>query len=119
MRHFTYISTATNTAETLARNFSEILFFKKTKLKTPQWALAWSLFLSFALLTMSTNLYAQTVDSDGDGIADSIDLDDDNDGILDTDESSCQYGLAVNKAGVLVSKPATIIYTFNNNTLSN
>jgi hypothetical protein len=44
----------------LARNFSEILFFKKTKAKTPQWALAWSLFLSFALLTMSTSLTAQT-----------------------------------------------------------
>jgi hypothetical protein len=119
MRQFTYISTTTNRAHTLAHNLSEILFLKKTKAKTPQWALAWTLFLSFALLAMSTNLYAQTVDTDGDGIADSIDLDDDNDGILDTDESSCQYGLAVNKAGVLVSKPATINYTFNNNTLSN
>ncbi len=62
MRHFTYISTATRTAQIVVRNFSEILFFKKPKLKTPQWALAWTLFLSFALLAMSTNLYAQTTD---------------------------------------------------------
>jgi len=36
-----------------------------------------------------TNLSAQTVDSDGDGIANNIDLDDDNDGILDTVEDVC------------------------------
>jgi hypothetical protein len=84
MRHFTYISTATRTAQIVVRNLSEKLFFNN---QASQWALVWSLFLSFALLTMSTNLYAQTVDSDGDGIADSIDLDDDNDGILDTVEN--------------------------------
>jgi hypothetical protein len=55
MRQFTYISTATNRAQTLAHNFSEILFFKKTKLKTSQLSLVWSLFLSFALLTMATS----------------------------------------------------------------
>jgi hypothetical protein len=60
MRHFTYISTATNRAQIVARNLSEILFFKKTKAKTPQWALAWLLFLSFAFLTIASNLRAQT-----------------------------------------------------------
>ena len=60
MRHFTYISTTTNRAQILAHNLSEILFYKKTKLKTPQWALAWTLFLSFAFLTIATSLTAQT-----------------------------------------------------------
>jgi hypothetical protein len=36
-------------------------------------------------------------DTDGDGIQDIIDLDDDNDGILDAVESNCQYGIVVNK----------------------
>ncbi|CAN1578617.1 hypothetical protein MCERE19_04373 [Spirosomataceae bacterium] len=58
-------------------------------------------------------------DTDGDGIQDIIDLDDDNDGILDAVESNCQYGIVVNKTGVIISKPATINYTFNGNTLSN
>ncbi|WP_405608882.1 T9SS type A sorting domain-containing protein [Polaribacter sp. Asnod1-A03] len=31
----------------------------------------------------------QTIDTDGDGIADNIDIDDDNDGILDTEEYNC------------------------------
>jgi hypothetical protein len=60
MRHFTYISTATNRAQIVVRNLSEKLFFKKTKAKTPQWALAWLLFLSFAFLTIASNLRAQT-----------------------------------------------------------
>ncbi len=41
------------------------------------------LFLGLLLTGMPT-VYAQ--DTDGDGVADSVDLDDDNDGILDTDE---------------------------------
>ncbi len=117
MRHFTYISTATRTAQIVVRNLSEKLFFNN---QASQWALAWSLFLSFALLTMSTNLYAQTVDTDGDGIVDSIDIDDDNDGVLDTVENNCPAeGQVVNKTGVIISKPATIDYTFNSNALSN
>lgn len=60
MRQFTYISTATRTAQIVARNFSEILFFKKPKLKTPQRALAWSVFLSFVFLSIATSLTAQT-----------------------------------------------------------
>jgi hypothetical protein len=101
----------------VVRNLSEKLFFNN---QASQWALAWSLFLSFALLTMSTNLYAQTVDTDGDGIVDSIDIDDDNDGVLDTVENNCPAeGQVVNKTGVIISKPATIDYTFNSNALSN
>jgi hypothetical protein len=60
MRQFTYISTTTNRAQTLAHNLSEILFFKKPKLKTPQRALAWSVFLSFVFLSIATSLTAQT-----------------------------------------------------------
>jgi hypothetical protein len=60
MRQFTYISTTTNRAQTLAHNLSEILFFKKTKIKTSQLSLVWSLFLSFAFLTIATSLRAQT-----------------------------------------------------------
>jgi hypothetical protein len=60
MRHFTYISTATNRAQIVARNLSEILFFNHIKAKIPQRALAWSLFLSVAFLTIATSLTAQT-----------------------------------------------------------
>jgi large repetitive protein len=60
MRHFTYISTATNRAQIVARNLSEILFFNHIKAKIPQRALAWSLFLSVAFLTIATSLSAQT-----------------------------------------------------------
>lgn len=37
----------------------------------------------------TVNVIGNTIDSDGDGIADFCDLDDDNDGILDTDEGFC------------------------------
>lgn len=33
--------------------------------------------------------YAAAIDTDGDGFADDVDTDDDNDGILDTDEGFC------------------------------
>ena len=54
----------------------------------------------FLLLFLGTNisLYAQcadtspTGDCDGDGIANGVDLDDDNDGLLDTDEYDCPVG---------------------------
>ncbi len=39
-------------------------------------------FLTLILYAFTTPIYAQ--DSDGDGINDNVDLDDDNDGILDT-----------------------------------
>ena len=44
------------------------------------------LLLLFIVLFFSTSVFSQTTDTDGDGIADVIDLDDDNDGILDSDE---------------------------------
>jgi hypothetical protein len=60
MRHFTYISTATKSAQIVVRNLSEKLFFNHIKAKIPQRALAWSLFLSVAFLTIATSLSAQT-----------------------------------------------------------
>ncbi|MFK8060884.1 MAG: hypothetical protein AB8B78_12435, partial [Polaribacter sp.] len=42
--------------------------------------------LLFFIFAAPVQLYAQ--DTDGDGIADTVDLDDDNDGILDADEGA-------------------------------
>lgn len=47
---------------------------------------------------------SQNPDSDGDGIANSCDLDDDNDGILDTDEGRCT---SLSKTGTWTSSSAT------------
>ncbi|BDB56358.1 hypothetical protein SHINM13_06540 [Flavobacterium ammonificans] len=58
------------------------------------------------------------IDTDNDGIGDIIDLDDDNDGILDATELVCTQQLTA-KAGVLVTRPSTINYSFNGNTLAN
>ena len=57
-------------------------------------------------------------DSDGDGIPDAIDLDDDNDGILDTIEENCTVSIT-SKTGLIITKPSTINYTFNSNTITN
>jgi gliding motility-associated-like protein len=57
-------------------------------------------------------------DTDGDGVTDVIDLDDDNDGVLDTIEDNCTIAI-VNKTGLIITKPSTINYTFNGNTISN
>ena len=46
----------------------------------------YNLFLFFSVFVFAVNSYAQ--DTDGDNIINSIDLDDDNDGILDSSE--CQ-----------------------------
>jgi len=46
------------------------------------------LLIMLSFLLASTISYAQ--DTDGDNVVDTIDLDDDNDGILDTDEGVCQ-----------------------------
>ncbi|MBM7418803.1 MULTISPECIES: FG-GAP repeat domain-containing protein [Chryseobacterium] len=56
------------------------------------------------------------LDTDGDGVGDLIDIDDDNDGVLDTLEQNCPNG---SKTGVIVTKPAAINYNFNGNTLAN
>ncbi|TRZ77040.1 MAG: hypothetical protein D4R94_03680, partial [Chitinophagaceae bacterium] len=57
-------------------------------------------------------------DTDGDGVTDVLDLDDDNDGILDTIEDNCSV-IVVNKTGAIITKPSTINYTFNGNTIAN
>ena len=57
-------------------------------------------------------------DTDGDGIPDAIDLDDDNDGILDTIEENCTVSIT-SKSGLIITKPSTINYTFNSNTIAN
>ena len=46
------------------------------------------------------------------------DLDDDNDGVLDTIEDNCSV-IVVNKTGAIITKPSTINYTFNGNTIAN
>jgi hypothetical protein len=57
-------------------------------------------------------------DTDTDGIPDLDDLDDDNDGILDTAENNCSIAV-VNKTGTVITKPSSINYTFNSNTVAN
>jgi hypothetical protein len=57
-------------------------------------------------------------DTDGDGVSDVLDLDDDNDGVLDATELACAEQIT-SKTGVIVSKPSTINYYFNSNTLAN
>uniref|UniRef100_UPI0029310868 Ig-like domain-containing protein n=1 Tax=Pedobacter gandavensis TaxID=2679963 RepID=UPI0029310868 len=52
------------------------------------------------------------VDTDGDGILDLVDIDDDNDGIPDIMEESCIVNVA-SKTGIVVSKPSTINYNFD------
>ena len=70
----------------------------------------------FFLTGISSITYAQTVggvnssdDFDGDGIINSIDLDDDNDGVLDSHESICAASL-MNKTGITVTSPVTWTY---------
>jgi gliding motility-associated-like protein len=57
-------------------------------------------------------------DTDGDGISDINDLDDDNDGILDIIEDNCSTTV-VNKTGLIITKPSTINFTFNGSTIAN
>ncbi|WP_461783613.1 beta strand repeat-containing protein, partial [Prosthecobacter sp.] len=58
-------------------------------------------------------LLSGCADTDSDGINNVFDLDDDNDGVLDTVESACLYNQVVSKTGVIVTKSATVGYTFN------
>ena len=57
-------------------------------------------------------------DTDGDGVLNTIDIDDDNDGVLDATELACTQPVT-SKTGLIITKPATINYTFNGNTISN
>jgi gliding motility-associated-like protein len=58
------------------------------------------------------------LDSDNDNVPDYLDLDDDNDGILDTIEDNCSTSV-VSKTGTIITKPSTINYSFNGNTIAN
>lgn len=65
----------------------------------------------------NSNILNACLDTDGDGVGDLIDIDDDNDGVLDVMEQNCPNG---SKAGVVVTKPAAITYTFSGSqTLAN
>ncbi|MEY4011433.1 MAG: hypothetical protein RIT22_557, partial [Bacteroidota bacterium] len=66
----------------------------------------------------NTALVNACTDTDSDGIMDVKDIDDDNDGVLDATELACAEQI-IPKTGVIVTKPATINYTFNANTLAN
>ncbi|MHA8094494.1 tandem-95 repeat protein [Aquirufa lenticrescens] len=72
---------------------------------------------------VSVFAFAQTVggttagdDFDGDGIINSVDIDDDNDGVLDTDEWICAPSL-MSKTGISVS--STVAWGYNSTTLAN
>ena len=69
----------------------------------------------FQLVSMFA--FSQTVgginpsdDFDGDGIINSVDIDDDNDGILDEVENNCTMPYISPKTGITVSSPATWNY---------
>lgn len=74
------------------------------------------LVLILFLFSFST-ISAQTVDTDGDGIVDQLDLDDDNDGILDRDED-CAY-LAQNSSGAWIGQTTSTATVSRNGTLTN
>ncbi|WP_395806168.1 hypothetical protein, partial [Daejeonella sp.] len=73
-----------------------------------------STYLDFALV----NTLNACIDTDGDSIADVKDIDDDNDGVLDTVELPCEIQI-VNKTGVIITKPSTINYSFNGSSTVN
>lgn len=64
-----------------------------------------AVFLSIMIFTSFQQLSAQSSDVDGDGVTNSLDLDDDNDGILDADE--CQASNKIT-AGVFPTSGSTI-----------
>lgn len=65
---------------------------------------------SYTYQYANNNALNACIDTDGDGVGDLIDIDDDNDGVLDTLEQNCPNG---SKTGVIVTKPAAITYTFS------
>ena len=66
------------------------------------------------LIAYTSNLNDCNIDSDGDGIADWIDIDDDNDGILDEDESCPQkIGGRSPRLGFLFQESPSKVYTID------
>ncbi|WP_265429741.1 hypothetical protein [Chryseobacterium sp. YIM B08800] len=73
---------------------------------------------TYNIYAINANINACT-DTDGDGIRDVFDIDDDNDGILDTTEEVCSASIT-SKSDITVSIPSTISYTlFSPRTLPN
>jgi hypothetical protein len=64
-----------------------------------------SIYTEYALSTTKN----ACLDTDGDGVTDLVDIDDDNDGVLDAQESTCASSL-MPKTGITVTSPATWIY---------
>jgi hypothetical protein len=58
------------------------------------------------------------IDTDRDGVGNLLDLDDDNDGVLDTVEENCSI-VTTSKTGIIITKPATINYSYNSNNITN
>jgi CshA-type fibril repeat protein len=58
------------------------------------------------------------LDTDNDGLGNLLDLDDDNDGVLDTVEENCSI-VTTSKTGIIITKPATINYSYNSNNITN
>jgi hypothetical protein len=58
------------------------------------------------------------LDTDNDGVGNLFDLDDDNDGVLDTVEENCSI-ITTSKTGLIIRKPATINYSYNSNAITN
>ncbi len=74
-------------------------FYKEMKIKIVMKKYIWVWFLSFFLFAGLHSVQAQAiVDTDGDGIADHLDLDDDNDGIPDIDEMDCSLSPKIGNA---------------------
>lgn len=68
---------------------------------------------NFGLIDRCSLLAPGSIDSDGDGVADRCDLDDDNDGILDTDENGClNVAIATYPNGFLELKPSEFGISF-------
>lgn len=78
--------------------FIEYISTGRNWLKTTQVIAVLALFL-----TITNNNYAQSIDSDGDGIINRMDLDDDNDGILDITEGCIIPGVLPDVAGEINS----------------
>jgi gliding motility-associated-like protein len=67
---------------------------------------------TYAYNIATNNALNGCLDTDSDGVGDLIDLDDDNDGVLDTDEVLCNV-VTTSKTGLVISKPSSINYIFN------